>query len=374
METTTTNNNNSLSLSNNDHHNHNHNYNHQINEIDFFPTKEQEDEIHCSTLPCSTFDPTAPVTDSNLNINTGLHLVTGNTSSNQSVAGDGISPNSERPNNELTVIQAEQERMNKEIIKLREDLNQVTANYSKLQTNLAPIMKQKQREQEEKDRKAVNDSGGGLEIVQRYVGNSAMWITTYEGNHNHPLPPTAAALMSTTASAARTLPSGSMPSSYGITNSNYIARTRTSPSPSSSMATISASGSPLRYLTQTPNPVQQARLGRFQVPYSHLQNQNFTGQNATLLPYTDRQALYNQSIISGLQMSNDIEGGSSLQPGWSSVSLADIVTALTADPYFLDLLKAAVSSVLSNNSYSATTSNNNRHRNHNVNNSRFQGN
>ncbi|XP_071726048.1 WRKY transcription factor 6-like [Rutidosis leptorrhynchoides] len=508
--------------------------------MDFFPNKKHDEEIRSSTLPVSITDTTAPATDLDYNINTGLHLVTGNTSSDQSVVDDGISSNSDdkRAKNELAVVQAELERMNTENRKLREALNQVTINYNTLQTHLVTIMQQKQKEE---DRKTVNDGGGGLAIVPRpfmdlvlssdqpntvendensnsqssegrsnnernsnsnnnnntidqrdesneqvmtrsggsnkiprlnslkddnngtstsidqateatirkarvsvrarseapMIADGCQWrkygqkmakgnpfprayyrctmaagcpvrkqvqrcaedrtilITTYEGNHNHPLPPAAMAMASTTSSAARMLLSGSMPSSDGIMNSNYLARTFLSCS--SNMATISASApfpTVSLDLTQTPNPLQRAGTGQLQVPYCNLQNQNFTDQNAALLPHIFGQALYNQSKFSGLQMSNDIEGGSSPQLGLqqmhhgaSPTVLADTVTALTADPNFSAALAAAISCVFngngnanngnfnnnSNNNGSTTISNNNSHGNNKVNNSSFQG-
>ncbi|XP_075484959.1 WRKY transcription factor 72A-like isoform X2 [Primulina tabacum] len=209
--------------------------------------------------------------------------------------------------------------------------------------------------------------------VQRCADNMAILITTYEGTHNHPLPPSATTMASATTSAATMLNCGSStssPPSIGVfstssaTASNFNAfnfsssnNTLTSPYtfPRASIATSQSHPTVILDLTpQSHTSIPYNKYSHSSSLFSSTPGSSSTCLNFSSVPHSDSGSL---GIYKTL-FHTEIHASSYSQPSVYNKNIQEDVLsvdgigaaakAMARDPKFQTALATAVASLLGN--------------------------
>ncbi|XP_031284552.1 probable WRKY transcription factor 31 [Pistacia vera] len=198
--------------------------------------------------------------------------------------------------------------------------------------------------------------------VQRCAQDRTVLITTYEGNHNHPLPPAAVSMASTTSAAASMLLSGSMPSADGMMSSHFSNLAKTALPFSPSLASLSASA-PFPTVTLDLTRLNPNNPSQFQRPLSqvHAASQNLP-LNSVTMPHVFGQVNNESNNFLGLLRSLGVETPHSPQNQMQAPAANDTISAATAaitsDPSFTAALVAAITSIIGNSHQNQHTGNN----------------
>lgn len=134
-----------------------------VEEMDFFSENHRRCDLLRSISPTQNLDSKDGLMQTDAGVNTGLHLLTVNSGSEQPVA-------EAKPKNKMTSLQVELDRMKDENRNLRSMLDQITKNYSALQSQLISAMQQQAREnhlQEQKDGK--NEKSSRIFAAQQFI-------------------------------------------------------------------------------------------------------------------------------------------------------------------------------------------------------------